>query len=209
MAINVTDYQSEKLPSANNSPWHYVRPVLLTTLDANGNVIVPLTDPETGALLVEDANKQKAHEPYYRDYGITGLSSSGWLEIVASVTAKVTRLHIFDSSGFFVRVGIGAGSGLNDLGDGVQVGLTVELLGNWQIKFPAGNYIAKVSGGNLIGGPAGDPIAYSAGVQTLLIQSAASTVVSGTGGGATVEEIERIGGMLDKTFKNTSSIPAF
>jgi hypothetical protein len=76
---------------------------------------------------------------------------------------------------------IGRGSGLDTLGPGVQVGITVELLGTWQLKFPAGNYIARVAGGNLIGGPGGDPIAYSAGVQTLLIQSAASTVVT-TGG---------------------------
>ena len=105
---------------------------------------------------------------------------------------------------------IAAGSGLNDLGGGVLVGLTIELLGNWQLCFPAGNYIAKVAGGNLIGGIAGDPIAYSSGVQTLLIQSAASTVVTisgGTGSGATIEEIERTGGMLDKTFKNTNLIP--
>jgi hypothetical protein len=72
---------------------------------------------------------------------------------------------------------IAAGSGLVELGQGVQVGITVELLGNWQIFFPAGNYIARVAGGNLVGGPSSDPIAYSAGVQTLLIQSAASTVV--------------------------------
>lgn len=78
---------------------------------------------------------------------------------------------------------IGKGSGLDELGPGVQVGLTVELLGAWQLKFPDGNYVARVAGGNLIGGPGGDPIAYSAGVQTLLIQSAASTVVL-TGGGA-------------------------
>jgi hypothetical protein len=106
---------------------------------------------------------------------------------------------------------IAAGSGLNDLGGGVLVGITVELLGNWQLCFPAGNYIAKVAGGNLIGGIAGDPIAYSAGVQTLLIQSAASTVVTvsgGGGGGATIEEIERTGGMLDKTNQNSNLIPA-
>lgn len=108
---------------------------------------------------------------------------------------------------------IGAGSGLADLGGGVQVGLTVELLGNWQLRFPAGNYIAKVSGGNLIGGPGGDPIAYSAGVQTLLIQSAASTVVSGGGGSApTVDEIaaklERTGGPLNVAFINSQLIPA-
>jgi hypothetical protein len=83
---------------------------------------------------------------------------------------------------------IGSGSGLNVLGPGVQVGLTVELLGSWQLRFPAGNYIARVAGGNLIGGPSGDPIAYTAGVQTLLIQSAASTVVTEGGSVPTAEQ---------------------
>lgn len=78
---------------------------------------------------------------------------------------------------------VGRGSGLNQLGPGVQVGLTVELLGPWQLSFPSGNYVARVAGGNLIGGPGGDPIRYTAGVQVLLIQSAASTVVTGGGGG--------------------------
>jgi hypothetical protein len=73
---------------------------------------------------------------------------------------------------------IGEGSGLIELGPGVEVGLTVELLGNWQLSFATGNYVARVAGGNLVGGPGGDPVAYSAGVQTLLIQSAASTVVT-------------------------------
>lgn len=78
---------------------------------------------------------------------------------------------------------IAAGSGLVDLGGGTAVGLTVALVGSWQVKFPEGEYIARVSQGNLVGGPGGNPIAYSAGVQTLLIQSAASTVVA-TGGGS-------------------------
>lgn len=83
---------------------------------------------------------------------------------------------------------IAAGSGLVSLGSGVSVGLTVQLLGSWQLKFPTGDYIARVAGGNLTGGPGGDPIAYSAGVQVLLIQSAASTVVvNGGGGGGTVD----------------------
>lgn len=72
-------------------------------------------------------------------------------------------------------------SGLVDLGPGVAVGLTVELLGNWQFKFAPGNYIGRIAGGNLVGGPGGDPVAYTAGVQTLLIQSASSTVVTSGG----------------------------
>jgi hypothetical protein len=76
---------------------------------------------------------------------------------------------------------IGKGAGLDQLGPGVQVGITVELLGSWQLKFPDGNYVARIAGGNLIGGPGGDPIAYSPGVQALLIQSANSTVVTTSG----------------------------
>jgi hypothetical protein len=74
-------------------------------------------------------------------------------------------------------------SGKEDLG-----GSVVELLG-WQLKFWEGSYIAKISGGNLVGGISGDPVAYSAGVQTLLIQSAASTVVQvSSGSGLSIEE---------------------
>lgn len=90
---------------------------------------------------------------------------------------------------------IGIGSGLVDLGAGTKVGLTVALLGSWQVKFAEGAYIARVSEGNLVGGPGDDPIAYSAGVQVLLIQSAASTVVEvndgggSTGGGLTAAQV--------------------
>lgn len=82
---------------------------------------------------------------------------------------------------------IASGSGKESLGGDVSVGLTVALLGDWQLHFWPGNYIAKVAGGNLVGGHGGDPIAYSAGVQTLLIQSAASTIVS-TGEGVSAAD---------------------
>jgi hypothetical protein len=65
--------------------------------------------------------------------------------------------------------------------------MTVNLNNPWQLHFEEGNYIAKVAGGNLVGGISDDPVAYSAGVQTLLIQSAASTLVV-TGGSALTEE---------------------
>lgn len=78
---------------------------------------------------------------------------------------------------------IADGSGRVELGGGTEVGLTVALVGSWQIEFPPGNYVARIAGGNLVGGPGGDPVAYTAGVQTLLIQSAASTVVNVSGGG--------------------------
>jgi hypothetical protein len=107
---------------------------------------------------------------------------------------------------------IASGSGLVSLGQGVQVGLTIELLGAWQLRFASGNYVARVAGGNLVGGPGGDPIAYSAGVQTLLIQSAASTVVTADGGAGVEQALASYGvakgSDLAPIRRNTDLIPA-
>lgn len=72
---------------------------------------------------------------------------------------------------------IATASGKESLGGGVYVGMTINLIPTWQVKWWEGNYIAKIFGGNLVGGIDGDPVAYSAGVQVLLVQSAASTIV--------------------------------
>ena len=123
--------------------------------------------------------------PYTFDFGLDRIRvDSGTFEV--DVTALYTAAKLAQASTEGILYGqVAKGSGLSDLGGGVRVGLTVELLGSWQIEFASGAYIARVTGGNLVGGPAGDPIAYSAGVQALLIQSAASTVVEvGPGGGA-------------------------
>ena len=84
---------------------------------------------------------------------------------------------------------IASASGGESLGGSVSVGVTVNLLDDWQVQFATGNYIAKISGGNLVGGLGGDPVAYSMGVQVLLLQSAASTVVlQSTGSGLSAEQ---------------------
>jgi len=117
---------------------------------------------------------------------------AGVTDVDCSVLYDAVKLAQMSEEGI-IYDRIAKGTGLDQLGPGVQVGLTVELLGTWQLGFAAGNYIARVAGGNLIGGPGGDPIAYSAGVQALLIQSANATVVTtsggGGGGGATAAEI--------------------
>jgi hypothetical protein len=84
-----------------------------------------------------------------------------------------------------------AASGKESLGGSVATGITLELLDDWQLKFWAGSYTATISGGNLIGGIAGDPVAYTAGVQVVIIQSAASTIVV-TGSGVTEQDMEDI-----------------
>jgi len=113
---------------------------------------------------------------------------AGVVDVDCNVLYDAIKLAQWSEEGI-IYDRIGKGSGLNDLGPGVQVGITVELLGAWQLKFPASNYVARVAGGNLIGGPSGDPIAYSAGVQALLIQSANATVVTASGSIPTANEI--------------------
>jgi hypothetical protein len=73
---------------------------------------------------------------------------------------------------------ITSASGKQFLGPGVQVGLILALLGGWQLHFWPGSYVAQIGGGNLVGDGGADPVAYTPGVQVLLIQSAASTVVT-------------------------------
>jgi len=91
---------------------------------------------------------------------------------------------------------IASASGSESLGGGVSVGITVNLLDDWQVRFSTGNYIAKIFGGNLVGGLDGDPVAYSSGVQVLLLQSAASTVVQvSTGSGLSTEEHDKLMGV--------------
>lgn len=91
-------------------------------------------------------------------------------------------------------------SGKESLGGAVAVGITLELLDNWQVHFWEGNYIAEISGGNLVGGPADDPVAYTAGVQVLLILSAASTVVETGGTSLTQDEHDQLmAGALEAT----------
>lgn len=113
---------------------------------------------------------------------------SGVVDVDCNTLYDAIKLAQWSEEGIIYER-IGKGSGLDDLGPGVQVGITVELLGSWQLLFPTGNYIARIAGGNLVGGPGGDPVAYSAGVQTLLIQSANSTVVTTTESTLTATEI--------------------
>jgi hypothetical protein len=82
-------------------------------------------------------------------------------------------------------------TGKDSLGGAASTGITLTLLDNWQLKFWTGSYTATISGGNLIGGPGGDPVAYTAGVQVVIIQSAASTLVV-TGSGVAPSDIDDI-----------------
>lgn len=72
-------------------------------------------------------------------------------------------------------------SGKDDLGGGVYTAITVRLLDNWRIRFEARPGPETVQcfivGGNLVGGPGGNPIAPSAYTQVIQ-QSSASGVIA-------------------------------
>jgi hypothetical protein len=72
-------------------------------------------------------------------------------------------------------------SGKDDLGGGIYTAITVRLLDNWRIRFEARSGPDTVQcfivGGNLVGGPGGNPIAPSAYTQVVQ-QSSASGVIA-------------------------------
>lgn len=83
-----------------------------------------------------------------------------------------------------------------DVSTGVQIGITVELLGNWRIfsQKTSGKFVATA--GNLIQGGSnlgGDPFEPNPLVNYISIQSAASTIVSvSSGSGLSTEEHNRL-----------------
>ena len=75
---------------------------------------------------------------------------------------------------------VGLAAGKDDLGSGLMVGITLNLLDGWQVQFKARggpDYIqCVVKDGNLVGGIAGNPIKPSAFTWVKVIQSAAGTI---------------------------------
>lgn len=75
-------------------------------------------------------------------------------------------------------------SGKEDLGGGVSTAITVRLLDNWRVRFEARpsptTVQCTISGGNLVGGLGGNPIAPSAFTQVLNLSSAAGTIATPT-----------------------------
>jgi hypothetical protein len=76
-------------------------------------------------------------------------------------------------------------SGKESLGGGIFTAITVNLLNNWRVMFEArdgleGTIQCTISGGNLVGGPGGNPVAPSAFTQVLNLSSAAGTIATPT-----------------------------
>jgi hypothetical protein len=87
-------------------------------------------------------------------------------------------------------------SGKESLGGGLVVGITLNLLNDWQLKFadrPGPDFIqCTVKDGNLVGGIGGNPIKESAYTQVKLILSAAGTIAETGVSGLTEEESNQL-----------------
>lgn len=75
-------------------------------------------------------------------------------------------------------------SGKDSLGGGVYTVITVTLLDNWRVRFEAragpSTEQMIISGGNLVGGPGGNPIAPSAYTQVVNLSSVSGTIATPT-----------------------------
>ncbi len=71
-------------------------------------------------------------------------------------------------------------SGKDDLGGGIYTAITVRLLDNWRVRFEARTELTQctISGGNLVGGPGGNPIAPSAYTQVVQLSSASGVIAT-------------------------------
>lgn len=79
---------------------------------------------------------------------------------------------------------IAEAAGKFDLGGGISTTITVKLLDDWQVRFAARPGPATVqcfiTGGNLVGGPGGNPVASSAYVQVIQQSAASGTIATPT-----------------------------
>lgn len=75
-------------------------------------------------------------------------------------------------------------SGKDDLGGSVATAITVRLLDNWRVRFEARpgptTVQCTIAGGNLVGGPGGNPIAPSAYTQVIQLASASGVIATPT-----------------------------
>lgn len=118
---------------------HPIHPVILATKGEDGVYRIAKTSSTTGAIPVAPlpTSRSLANAPYVRDYSGANVLDSAWAEIVTTLTAAVSRIHVFDSCGYQVRLATGAAASEAEIfriapgGDGIV-----------DIAIPAGTRLA-------------------------------------------------------------------
>ncbi len=121
------------------------------------------------------------------------------LEIQELVDA--CRAAEYSESGVsFPKICNASGKEYLDINNGVQVGITIVLLGNWRVYTLRDAGVFKVTGGNLVQVSGGDPFEPNPAVTYINIQSAASTIVSvSSGSGLSAAEHTKLMGIPSET----------
>lgn len=99
MPVTIASNQSA-VPSSQSGTW----------------TVQPGNTANTTPWLVTQAGRSKANAPLYNDYTSTAVTTSAYVQLVASTTSAANRIEIFDSSGeaLFLAVG-GSGSEVDQL----------------------------------------------------------------------------------------------
>lgn len=84
----------------------------------------------------------------------------------------------------FSQIGTASGKEFLDTANGVRVGITLSLLGSWLVFSERSSGTFRVLGGNLIRDDGSDPFKPNNLITYINLQSAASTIVSISGGGS-------------------------
>ena len=135
-------------------------------------------------------------------YSISGFTFNFDDNVVSSSVTSVTCQTVLnvirdaETSPYGIEESqIANAGGKFNLGGGIYTGISIELLANWQLKFPdfAGPQFIQcfVTDGNLVGGISGNPIAPSSYTQVLQLGAVGGTlaVTTQTSGSAVVDNL--------------------
>lgn len=117
---------AEEMPAAPGTDAFQILRSKSPIVNADGSAILSLSP--SGLDYIDDA---------YLDYSVTNVDITNWEEIIAATAAQIERLHIFDSSGRLLELGIGAAASESRI-------LYIEPGGNGRVdlQIPAGSRLA-------------------------------------------------------------------
>lgn len=72
----------------------------------DGSNVQVLRTNSSGELITSQGSKDFI-ERSFNDYGVTPVTSATWVQLIASTTADISELEIFDSSGQVLEIGVG------------------------------------------------------------------------------------------------------
>jgi hypothetical protein len=99
LAVSIASDQSA-IPASQSGTW----------------TVQPGNTPNTTAWLMREAGKAFANAPVRNDYTSTAITTSGYVQLVASTTSLTSEIEIFDSSGQTLALAVGGvGSEVNQI----------------------------------------------------------------------------------------------